>query len=183
MIVIGLTGKVNAGKTLVASMLPGFRQIGFADPLYNGLAAMLEVDPDFLRARETKESSIPDIGRSPRELLQTLGTDWGRDLVHPHLWTVLARRRIEWMQREGITDRVAICDVRFANEVELIRSLGGEVWRVVRPGAETTPHQHRSENGLPDAVIDCTIVNDCGIDDLRGRVLTAWEASRAALAR
>jgi hypothetical protein len=182
-IVIGLTGKANAGKTLVASMLPGFLQIGFADPLYNGLAAMLEVSADFLRAREAKESPLPDIGRSPRELLQTLGTDWGRDLVHPHLWTLLARRRIKCMEVGAITDRVAICDVRFTNEVEMIRSLGGEVWRVVRPGAETTPHQHRSENGLPDSAIDCTIVNDCGIDDLRGRVLAAWEASRAALAR
>ena len=179
--IIGLTGKAGAGKTLVASML-GYRVIGLADPLYAAISAMLDVEVEDLLDRERKEVPIPWLGKSPRELLQTLGTDWGRDLIRPDLWTLLCRRRLEKMAADGV-EGVAVCDVRFSNEVELVRSFGGEVWRVVRPGAETTPHQHRSENGLPDSAIDCTIVNDCGIDDLRGRVLTAWEASRAALAR
>ena len=177
MIVIGLTGKANAGKSLVASMLPGFQSIGLADPLYAGLSAMLGVDVESLRDRATKEVAIPWLGRSPRELLQTLGTDWGRDLVAGDLWVTLCRRRIE----EMAAGRVAICDLRFANEARMVRELGGQVWEILRPSGETTPHSHRSENGLPAELVDRVLINSGSIDDLAHAVDAAFaEAFRAA---
>ena len=155
-------------------MLPGgFRVIGFADPIYRGLSAMLDLQEDDLRGRETKETPIDWLGASPRQLLQTIGTDWGRDLIRPDLWVELCRRRLFRLHDSGVR-RVAIADLRFANEVEMVREFGGEVWLVDRPGAETTPHAHRSEDGLPADAIDRTIVNDCGLDELRRRVEAAF---------
>lgn len=177
---IGLAGRAGAGKSLVASMLPGHRVIGLADPLYAGLSVMLGVDVGDLRDRAFKERAIPWLGRSPRELLQTLGTDWGRDLVADDLWVTLARRRIAGLLEQGVG--VAVGDVRFANEARMIRELGGEVWLVVRPGAETTPHSHRSENGLPDDLIDRVVVNDCDIDELRRRVRAIHQEAADATA-
>ncbi len=161
---IGLTGKAGAGKTLVASIL-GYRVIGLADPLYAAISAMLDVEVEDLQDRERKELPIPWLGKSPRELLQTLGTDWGRDLIRPDLWTLLCRRRLEQMAADGV-EGVAVCDVRFVNECRLIHELGGEVWQVRRPGAGT-PHGHRSENGVPDDLVDRVIDNIGTIDDLR----------------
>lgn len=179
MIVIGLTGRAGAGKNLVASMLPGFMAIGLADPLYAALATMIDEDEALLRDRTTKEMPIDWLGRSPRELLQTLGTDWGRDLVAPDLWVTLCRRRITRLQ----VDRVVVTDVRFSNEARMIRSLGGEIWQIVRPHAETTPHQHRSEDGIDIELVHRRIANEAGIDDLRYQVEWAFrEAIRAAVA-
>lgn len=176
--IIGLAGRAGAGKSLVASMLPGgFRVIGFADPIYRGLSAMLDLQEDDLRGRETKETAIDWLGVSPRELAQTVGTDWGRDLIADDLWVTLARRRVKRLHDSGVR-RIAFADVRFANEVEFIRDeMGGEVWLVDRPGAETTPHAHRSEDGLPADAIDRTIVNDCNLDELRRRVEAAFRAA------
>lgn len=174
MILVGLTGRAGAGKNLVASLLPGFESIGLADPLYAGLATMLGVDEDCLRDRRTKELPLPLLGRSPRELLQTLGTDWGRDLVVPDLWVRLCRQRIDRLVAGG-HDRIAVTDVRFSNEARMIRAAGGEVWHVVRPGAETTPHSHRSENGIPSELIDRVVVNSGSPDDLRCAVTVLWQ--------
>jgi hypothetical protein len=42
----------------------------------------------------------------------TLGTEWGRDAVHPDLWVRL------WAASGPRTSRVVVEDVRFPNEVE-----------------------------------------------------------------
>ena len=176
--IIGLAGRAGAGKSLVASMLPGgFRVIGFADPIYRGLSAMLDLQEDDLRDRTKKERQIEELGVSPRELAQTIGTDWGRELIADDLWVILARLRVKRLHDSGVR-RIAFADVRFANEVEFIHDeFGGEVWLVDRPGAETTPHAHRSEDGLPADAIDRTIVNDCDLDELRRRVEAAFRAA------
>jgi len=64
-----------------------------------------------------------DGGASPRLVMQMIGTEWGRDLIHPDLWTDLWLRRVA---AQG--GRNVVCDdVRFPNEVNVIRSLGGKV--------------------------------------------------------
>ena len=86
---IGLTGPAGCGKDTIANFLMethGFVQIALADPLRDGLKAMLGVTDEQLHRRDLKEAPIDWIGRSPRELLQTLGTEWGREHVAADLW-------------------------------------------------------------------------------------------------
>ena len=66
-------------------------------------------------------------------------------------------------------DRVVIDDVRFLNEVEMIRRLGGRVIRIDRPGPNE--NTHASENELNDFDgWDGVIVNDGTLEDLAERV-------------
>lgn len=167
---IGLTGPAGAGKNLVASMVPDAVVIQLADPIYAGLALMLGVEEQMLRARSTKEQPIEWLnGRSPRQLLQTLGTDWGRRLVADDLWLTLAARRIDQLEHAG-APAVVIADVRFDNEAEMIRERGGEVWRVDRPPAAAAA-EHVSEAGISPALIDRVIDNHGTPDATRARVL------------
>jgi len=84
---IGLVGKAMAGKSIAASYLEhvhGFHGAAFADPMRAGLKALLLMqDRDF----DPERMGIPIewIGQSPRQLLQSLGTEWGRNLVHRHI--------------------------------------------------------------------------------------------------
>jgi hypothetical protein len=62
----------------------------------------------------------------------TLGTEWGRDLVHADIWTRL------WAARAECFPLVVADDVRFPNEVAG-RSLAHPRPRAARSGGSTAP--------------------------------------------
>ena len=172
MLLIGLTGKAFAGKDLVAMHLlrqHGFFKMAFADPLREGLKTMLGLGEwNFTPAG--KESTIEWIGKSPRELEQTLGTEWGRDQVNVEIWCRLMHRRIRARKAAGM-GLIVISDVRFLDEARFIHSHGGHIWRIVRPGAETTEHSdHPSEQDGLRIVEDAAILNDGTIEELKEQV-------------
>lgn len=71
-----------------------------------------------------KETPEPITGKTPRVILQLMGTDFGRDMLHPELWLRLLAADIERMTASGITP--VITDVRFENEAAFVRNLGGQ---------------------------------------------------------
>lgn len=165
-LVIGFAGHAGSGKNAAAEALGGV-VIGFADPLYAGLSAMLGVPEQLLRERATKELPAA-VGKSPRDLLRTLGTEWGRELVRDDLWVWRARQRIQEASRMGYST-IAICDVRFANEAAFIRQeLGGQVWWIDRPN--TCPGGHVSDVSLKAEDCDITVDNSGTLDQLAWRV-------------
>jgi hypothetical protein len=178
--IIGFTGPAGAGKDLAASMIPGGHRIAFADPIYQGLSAMLGVPESILRTRAGKEVPLFDFGASPRQLLQTLGTEWGRQMIRDDIWLRVAFWRWEWAAAAG-HGVIVVPDVRFANEARQIRSEGGEVWMIHRPGVEPVA-AHESEAGLPLRMIDRLVVNDGTVDQLRERVEATFSRTATAAA-
>jgi len=170
--IIGFTGPAGAGKDLAASMVPGACRVGFADPIYQGLSAMLGVPEAILRNRSAKENTIVGLGASPRQLLQTLGTEWGRRMIRDDVWLRVAFWKWQQLAAGGVS-LIVVPDVRFANEARQIRSEGGQVWMVYRPGVEPVA-AHESEAGLPLRLIDRLIVNDGTVDQLRERVVATF---------
>lgn len=169
--VVALAGPIGAGKSTVAEMLPGLH-VQWADPLYAAVAAMLGVSVEWLRDRRNKDTVIEWLGVTPRYLLQTGGTEWGRDMVHPELWVKLADRRIVSAAAAG-HDTFAVCGTRFLNEAALARQYGGEVWWV-DPGIVVTKASHRSDLLLTADDCDRVIDNTGTIDQLRAAVEAAW---------
>ena len=169
--IIGIAGPAGAGKDTVADHLAlayRFERMAFADPIYRGLAAILDMPEWRLRRRDLKERAIPEIGRSPRELLQTLGTEWGRELVREDIWLVLAGLELE-KARLRAAPGVAITDVRFDNEARFVRAAGGQIWHIQRPGI-TAVRAHASEAGVWPADVDRGIYNDGTLQELAARV-------------
>lgn len=166
---IGLTGRAGAGKSLAASMVPEGVVMQLADPLYDMLEAMLGIPGSRLRDRRLKETKLDWIGRSPRELLQTLGTEWGRGMIRQDVWLLIAGRRIDELVEAG-TMPIVVADVRFDNEAAMIRDRGGEVWEIVRDH-EPIAAGHPSEGGISRELIDTSIANVGTIDQLRAAVL------------
>ena len=171
--IIGLCGLAGSGKDEVAAILSRrwrFAAISFAGPIYKAVSEITGLSPAQMKDREAKERPIPWLGKSPRELLQTLGTEWGRQMVRDDIWVQIALRRVEEHQREGWN--VAITDVRFANEAEAILAAGGQVWRVERPGAGLGGEAgwHQSEAGIPDHLVSQVIRNDGTLADLEATV-------------
>lgn len=163
---IGLTGKARSGKDTVAGFLAdnyGVKTLAFARPLKEGLKTMLNLSDEHVHG-SLKETVIPDFGKSPRQMLQTLGTDWGRQMVTDSIWLLVAKRQIEAWLEQGY--HVAMTDVRFDNEAEMIRTMGGKVWHIHRPNAAQV-NAHASEAGVTfDKSLDVLIVNDGSLEDL-----------------
>lgn len=165
--IVGISGKAGAGKNTVAAAVPGAVVIGFADPLYAGLSAMLGVPEAVLRDRNVKDRLIPWLGKSPRQLLQTLGHEWGRGMVATDLWLRLCERRIDALLADGV-ETVCIADVRYDNEANLIRERLGVVWHVRRDTAGTD--EHASEAGIQARDGDWVVSNEGTIDEIHAKV-------------
>ena len=184
---IGLTGRAGSGKDTVARFLceaHGFVQIALADPLRDGIKAMLGVTDEQLHNRDLKEANIDWLGKSPRELLQTLGTEWGREQVAPDLWLRVAARRIASIKSSPPCLHVAgivVSDIRFENEAEWLRAQGGKVWHIRRhTGAQLAEiiAKHVSENLIKAKAGEPRIYNFGTITDLEEQVAETVEEER-----
>lgn len=165
--IIGLTGyggvtagvgKDTAAKYLTDYYVRDFRSVAFADPIRAAMKAVFGWDDSYFN--HPKKNEVDErFGISPRKAMQTLGTEWGRNLINTDLWLILAQQRIEPLIGAGFN--VLITDVRFNNEADMIRKLGGTVWHINRKveGGAGTEAGHSSENGVDfvkskDAYID-----------------------------
>jgi len=166
----------QSGKTMVAGVLSDYGHviIPFAGTLKDMVVPMLgALGYSYPRAWEMllrdKDAIVPEIGVSVRHMLQTLGTEYGRQCLHPDVWLICWRKQAE---RHA---KVVADDVRFTNEAALIREMGGEMWMVRRPGVERNTG-HASEGGLDGFDFDRVIENDGTLDELRTKVLAALDA-------
>ena len=145
---IGIAGQARAGKdTLASYMLDNldgeWSRSSFADPL----KAMLNtIGIDCSDDKKTIEDN--DYGVSPRYMMQTLGTEWGRNLIDGDIW-------VKAFARLNAGKCVIVPDVRFENEADLVREHGVLIHLVGRGGIEGN---HVSENSIEfkpgDIVID-----------------------------
>ena len=103
------------------------------------------------------------MGKSPREVMQKLGTEFGREMVHSDLWVTIARRRLDKAREAGAS--VVLDDCRFDNEAETWRQVGGTVIEITRPG-QAYSDSHASEAGLSRHLINISITNDHTTDKL-----------------
>lgn len=101
--------------------------------------------------------------RSPRQIMQLWGTEYRRHRNGPGYWTAKMRRHI---QRNG-QDLIVITDVRFANEADLVRELGGKLIQITRPGTAEAANQHISETTGAEFAPDATVHNSGTLADLR----------------
>ena len=107
-------------------------------------------------------------GHSPRYAMQTLGTEWGRNIIGPDFWTQHGLRQglLAAYQKPG----VVFSDVRFENEAKAIRDAGGWIVHIRRPGVSINSG-HSSEAGINVYGVDQCIVNDGSIEKLTASVL------------
>lgn len=158
MLIALYSSTMQSGKTEIAKYLErkyNFKKMKFAF----GIKQMIYVfiSPFVLDAKEYIEGSkkneiIPVIGKTSRYLQQTLGSEWGRDLVGNDIWiNCLDARRPK-------NKDVVIDDMRFENEFEYIKNNNGICIKVVTGSHKTV--DHRSENRLNNFEFDYVIYND-----------------------
>ncbi|QXV74650.1 deoxynucleotide monophosphate kinase protein [Rhizobium phage RHEph21] len=168
----------GSGKSEVAKVLmsQGYVNVKFAGPLKDmarGLLGSMGFDPEMVERQiegDLKEQVIPGFMTvTPRQIMQTLGTDWGREAIDQDLWTKVARAKIEKLRDQGIN--VVVDDLRFPNEYDLIRGLGGFAVNVIRPDP-TREAGGAYEGKLRGYQWHHKLYNTGSLYDLRGKVLS-----------
>ena len=161
--VIGIHGRARAGKDTVANFIVaaiGGYRYSLADPIRAMLAPLgVDMSDPYWQAR--KEESIPALGVSPRRMMQTLGTEWGRQLINPDLWLIMAHQRL---LQSG--PGMVISDVRFDNEAAWIRKHGGWIIHVIRPDTKAV-EAHASEDGIEMQDTDARLFNSGTLEELQ----------------
>ena len=168
----------QSGKSTVARYLisKGWKCISFSTPLKRMLEPVLRslgyVDTEIFEMLygADKEKLISVLGnKTTRQLMQTLGTDWGRNLVYQDLWILCWKGEVQQAMKNG--HNVVTDDLRFLNEMEAVRSLQGKCWWIDRPvGANT--YGHASEGALNDYYdqFDAVIHNNHDIEVLNAKL-------------
>lgn len=114
--------------------------------------------PDF---DEVAWESVP---RSPRHVLQWWGTEYRR-AQNANYWADQVGMKIA----DGIvggSTRWVITDCRFDNEVRGIRSLGGQIWQVMRQGLADLEGGHASQTDGTRFAPEAVLVNGGSITSL-----------------
>jgi dephospho-CoA kinase len=171
--IIGLSGYAQSGKDTVAEYLVneyGFKRVAFADPIRNILYAMNPQINGTRLVNLVDEYGWEIAKKKPevRELLQSLGFS-ARRVIDERVWIAAAFHEM--------TDKDAnyvIADVRFHNEANMIKSEGGKVWRILRPGVEAV-NTHISETDLDRFQFDLTLNNDGSVEQLNFLVKQLYE--------
>lgn len=155
---IGLTGLAQSGKSTVATYLKethNFYEDSFAVPIRSMVCGLLGIS--LAELEELKESIIEGFEKTPREMMQTLGTEWGRQMIQDDLWITALKYRLP---APTTAKKIVVSDIRFENEAALIRSLGGTIWHVKRQGqAMINASKHVSEVGIELLPSDRIVTN------------------------
>lgn len=134
-------------------------------------------EEEFRKRFDVKE--INTIKITPRKLMQLLGKECGRDILHPSIWLnslfadykSFTYEASEMSVKEGkpayedVLPKWIISDIRFPNEFDAVKRRNGIVVRVERSGSEQSD-SHSSETALDNHTFDYTIHNSGGIPDL-----------------
>lgn len=201
--IVGFVGFMGSGKGTAGDILAndfGFKKESFAGALKDVTALMfgwprVMLEGDTEESRQWREQPewfwSRKFGRdfTPREALQLIGTEVGRNIFHEDFWVMSLENRL----RNG--DYV-ITDVRFPNEIDWIKKQGGvviEVGRGEKPSwyntalrANKIPHTeydqeiyalqdevHNSEWAWIGSDMNSSIQNDGTVADLKKSIIRA----------
>jgi hypothetical protein len=174
-LIIALTGRAGSGKSTAGHRFTdhSFQRMRFAGPLKAMLITM-GLTPDHTDGALKEVPCALLGGRTPRHAMQTLGGEWGRDMIAPTLWTNAAIMAIDALPAG---QAVYLDDMRYPNELDALKARADyevHVVAIVNPRVPgpyipkwwqfwlAKPHISETWN----APADFTIVNDGTIAQL-----------------
>ena len=167
----GVAGKMKHGKDafyeLVKSIYPQARRMAFADALKKEVAAACGVTIEFINVNK-------DVFRP---MLQWWGTEFRREICGDTYWLDRLDDTIRAIPDGSV---VFVTDVRFPNEAEFVRQLGGSIVRVVRtnaPEGQSGQAAHASEMELEKINAEHTLCA-ASLEELTSITKMWWEKQK-----
>lgn len=184
--VIGLNGRLKSGKDttfgIIQDLYPYAERVSFADKLKRSAAASLGISVEMLEKLKNLEDvyvglDYDDEGMPKmfmqngpsfniRQFLQRYGTEAHREIFGDNFWVDQALP----IDTEHMHRLLVVTDMRFPNEVQRVKDLGGICVKVERSIDTETKHgDHPSEQDV-DYMIDYFLDNNGDLAELRNNV-------------
>jgi hypothetical protein len=163
--IVGFTGLAGSGKNTAAQALTtkGYVEAAFADPLKE-------------LAKELGWDGVKD--DKGRKLLQDLGHGC-RKVFGADFWVDRMRERIEkeWGPT-GANRPVAVTDVRYQNEADLVTELGGIILKIERPDLDTSDPMYQHITEKQPIKVNWHVYNTGSVEELHQAVnhILGWVA-------
>jgi hypothetical protein len=168
--VIGLTGRKQNGKSTLYKLIennvdlengPVIVRYSFAQPLKAICHLLFGGSADYWYG-DLKEEVLHPWNLTPRHIMQKVGTELFRNNFGEDFWIKTAKMHIERVTDFEKSRDVCIIidDVRFDNEAQMVKELGGNVYEVIRGNGPVILDNHASEQGISPDLIDACMVAD-----------------------
>lgn len=169
MVLIGLLGHKRSGKDTFADYCNkkyDFKKKAFAQPLKDVVKILFNFTDAQLYGEE-KELVDGKWNVSPRETLQYIGTDLIRNQMNGLIGGIgkdFWLKKFEFDYKNDIDSNIVVSDVRYQNEVDLIKKLGGIIIKINRNGCGGDNHE--SEKKIDNIInFDYNIENNGTIEE------------------
>jgi hypothetical protein len=180
--IIGVNGKINSGKSMVCQILRDLADRygkrveikSFAYPIYRVVSDLVGVPIGEIKNKKKNHEKVclDDVTTTYRSIMQTIGNGL-REYGYHDIWldslfgvdNQKVSNELTW-----VNDWWIIEDLRYDNEAQRIKSLGGYVFQVRRN--ESEDNSHIAENSLLhwsdwDMVIEN---NYSGVDEAKAKI-------------
>ena len=170
-----ITGKKRAGKDTTADFLKSYiggRKIALADPMK--MVAQVMFDWDYNHIEHYKETVDPRYGISPRQFLQTFGTEYAQFYLSDKFpeyktttgRTLWAKYLVNTIKKYPEVNNWFVSDVRFPHEVEEVTKAFDDVkvLKIIRPD-HICKDEHCSETSIDEIISDVVMFNTGTLTD------------------
>lgn len=165
----------RVNNLLINGVVPKIKK--WADSIKDMTCIAIGCTREQLEDIDFKNTGIKDLNNiTPRTILQSLGTEWGRNMLHNDIWVnaLMSKHKctscdmlvpfedgiahVEW--DTCVMPNWIITDTRFPNEAKAVTDKGGINIRLTRNS--NNPATHESETSLDNYSFDYVINNDNG---------------------
>ena len=138
---------------------------------------------DWNSLKDNQKEYYDLVKTTPRLLLQLMGTECGREILHPDVWVNATLdpylEQLRWIRNDSdnknkFNDWV-ISDVRFPNEVESMEELDGIVIRIERDSVVPSENEHESETALDDYKFKYVLKNNGTKEELLEKIYKIYK--------
>ena len=146
--IVGIFGKKGHGKDTIADYLVqkyNFHKLTYAEPIKKICKDIFSLTNDQLTNHDLKERVDPRWGKSPREIMQLIGTDLFRKTFSDNIWVDILREKAKQLLLEG--KNIVISDIRHKNELEHLFTLSDNIliFNVIRNLENEKEDNHPTE--------------------------------------
>lgn len=176
--IIGVIGNKFNGKDSVGDILVrclGYEKNSFANPLKEGCRHIFGFNDEQLYGDE-KETEDAYWGITPRQALQFTGTELFRNCMSNLISDVGHDFWIKRLEKELVNNKkIVVCDVRFQNELDMIKKNNGIIIKVERDGIEKNEFSTHDSENIDNLKYDHLIKNNGTLEELEQKVLDLFK--------
>jgi hypothetical protein len=152
--IIGISGKMCSGKNYTSKYIKNefpdkkFKIKNFGYDVKKITSYLTGVNMKTILSRKAKQIYLPEWNMTIGEMFQKIGTDCLRDKLHQDVWI------LSLFSKYTADQNWIISDVRFINEADYIKKLGGIIIRLNGDPMNMVKYETRDINHISETELD-----------------------------